>query len=77
VDCHEGEVAKENKGLGTGLVASGGSIMKQPKTSQRSEPSDRAEASQDVRDGDMARIVAHLIAVLKRASKARSGAKRS
>ena len=73
----EGEVAKENKGLGTGLVASGGSIMKQPKTSQRSEPADRIEASQDVRDGDMARIVAHLIAVLKRASKARGGAKRS
>jgi hypothetical protein len=39
------EVAKENKGLGTGLVASGGSIMKQPKTSQRPEPSDRIEAS--------------------------------
>ena len=51
--------------------------MEKPKTSQRSEPSDRIEASQDVRDGDMARIVAHLIAVLKRASKARSGAKRS
>ena len=51
--------------------------MKQPKTSQRSEPADRIEASQDVRDGDMARIVAHLIAVLKRASKARSEAKRS